>query len=681
MAKKTNPPESFEGNIEDLYEDGQLQPSSAQGDPGTSQGTMTPTSDSPTESAAEDGSNQTAAAAPANSSTSPKDNPVMAEHDDQGAPSGVAGSDGLRAEGANTGAESNPADNEAPQGSGADVDVDVDGPDAAAAEGPPKPPEVTPAVAEDAQHMSVANDHSASESQPAGPDANSVGSAASGVVPAGCAGRGQSHLTYDLPVSDRTSEFVDLMKDSHRVFRAEPGGTAPGKRILLLVGTPPHVRLRMAAPAELRHDLANYIDVYSERLKGYISLPMEETLSVLHSVHLSRLPAITRVANGVAYNGDYIQLSAGYDPATRTYVTHRVQADAQAVGAFRQLCRGFKFKDEASFVNLLGFLLIAMLGPLIVRAPGLMIMGDLLVGTTAGKTTLALMLKVIIDAFCAPRIYTFPHDEKEYVKLLGGILSEPNERVVVFDNVKPKNGNSYLENQTFEQQIGARVLNVRVLGTSHQIARINDLLFVCTANGPSMAIDFANRFIHSHLEVPDGGVRPEPMIDKVKEAEEQRERVLAELAYMVQVWKEKGAPLSTKCKHRDQAMASLIGGIMEANGYDAFLANHSSALAGATGPLVETYYTLASLNMAKKGGTFTALEWVNHVRDNKALKQHFPATVSLHSQRARANTFLQHVAQNPVVLDGIRYTLTVIKNKRNNNYFVTEEALPGHEAE
>ncbi|MCQ3950543.1 MAG: hypothetical protein DPW14_12100 [Planctomycetes bacterium] len=552
---------------------------------------------------------------------------------------------------------------------------------AAAGTALPTPNESKPAGAGEVPNDVVPEKQTEPEALEAESAANTTDDACQEVVPAGLGRRAQFYLTGDMPVCDRSLEFIDLMKDSHRVFRAEPGGTAPSKRILLLTGKPPNLRLSLAAPSELRHYLANYIDVYSDKPKGYTSIPLEEMLGILHSEHLSSLPAIARVANGVAFNGEHSQLSGGYNPSSKTYVLRKVQPDASAVGTFRKLCGGLNFKDEASFINVLGYLVIALLGPAIVRAPGLMIMGDLLVGTTAGKTTLALMLKVIIDAVSAPRIYTFPHDEKEYMKLLGGILSEPNERVVVFDNAKPNHGDSYLENQTFEQQIGSRVLSVRVLGTNHQMARTNDLLFVCTANGLSMAIDFANRFIHSHLEVPEGGVRQEPMIDKVKEAEEQREKVLAEVAYMIQNWKAKGAPLSAKAHHRDQAMASLVGGILEANGYDGFLANHSSALAAATGPLIETYYTLASLSMAKKGGTFTALEWINHVRDNKVLKRHFPAKDSEHRLRPRANRFLQQISRTPVVLDGVRYTLNWVEDKRSHRYFLTEEALPGHDSE
>ena len=116
-------------------------------------------------------------------------------------------------------------------------------------------------------------------------------------------------------------------------------------------------------------------------------------------------------------------------------------------------------------------------------------------------------------------------------------------------------------------------ISLRILGQSANYTRPNDLLWMLTMNNTKASADLVSRSvpIRFHYE-GDPGTRDFHDRDPIAFARRHRVELLGELAGMVYFWNQLGRPPSPR-RHRCTRWASIIGGILRANGLPEFLAN------------------------------------------------------------------------------------------------------------
>jgi len=107
--------------------------------------------------------------------------------------------------------------------------------------------------------------------------------------------------------------------------------------------------------------------------------------------------------------------------------------------------------------------------------------------------------------------------------------------------------------------------------------RNGDFVVSITANNGRFSTDLANRSLPIHLEVIGDIQNRECAIGDPRHdflPKHQRE-IEAELCGLIENWKDRDCPLDKTAKHPMRSWAATIGGILKANGFDAFLGNWS----------------------------------------------------------------------------------------------------------
>jgi hypothetical protein len=120
---------------------------------------------------------------------------------------------------------------------------------------------------------------------------------------------------------------------------------------------------------------------------------------------------------------------------------------------------------------------------------------------------------------------------------------------------------------------------LRILGHSVNFSQPNDLLWMLTMNQTQASPDLVSRGLPIKFRY-EGNPRqrefggPFPTIFALQH----RADILAELAGMVELWKQRGRPLSLH-RHRCASWAQIIGGILETAGFPEFLGTLDAAAA------------------------------------------------------------------------------------------------------
>src|SRR5262249_23984266 len=188
-----------------------------------------------------------------------------------------------------------------------------------------------------------------------------------------------------------------------------------------------------------------------------------------------------------------------------------------------------------------------------------------------GKTLLIQAIGRVLDGFEPPRIPLVRDEELE--KKLCAQLRDGQSSIFLLDNARTR-----IESALIEQNVLSPLLCFRLLGGNTTISRPNIYLWVVTSNVTSVTEDIIPRGLPIrlfHEGDPNNRTFSNNPIDHVKEP---RLEILAELAGMVQHWKEQGKPPGSR-GHRCGAWARTVGGILAANGLDRFLTNLSEVQA------------------------------------------------------------------------------------------------------
>jgi hypothetical protein len=154
---------------------------------------------------------------------------------------------------------------------------------------------------------------------------------------------------------------------------------------------------------------------------------------------------------------------------------------------------------------------------------------------------------------------------------------QPESGVIVVENARLARREPFIASAFVERTVTSVSITLYCTGKGNPNPRNNDLIFAISTNEGTLSTDLLNRALPIHL-APTGNIEDRmPSIGNPKYdfLPTYRNRIQAELHFMIQRWIEEGMPRDDKVKHPFGPWAQMIGGILMVNGFVDFLANFS----------------------------------------------------------------------------------------------------------
>jgi len=304
----------------------------------------------------------------------------------------------------------------------------------------------------------------------------------------------------------------------------------------------------------------------------YELLPVPLARALLQSSHATAgLPEILLFTNHPTYDQNWRISPPGYNALEQTYYSGERITPIKSQEYLRYIVKDFLLKNDASRCNLVALLLTAILrnkyrgdrpfGALTGNRPGI------------GKS-LASKIVAIIAEGSFPESITYGRNQEELEKQIGARLIQRD--VVFVDNVKSSDP---VDSPVLERLITDDPISFRKLGHSQTITRPNTSIVLMTMNQATFCTDLISRLLPIEFYLEEGKEPTEKKFstDSLSDfVKENRTRILQELCGMIEVWKEQGQPLAQR-EFRFRQWAKEIGGILEVNGFGAFLTNLQTA--------------------------------------------------------------------------------------------------------
>lgn len=375
---------------------------------------------------------------------------------------------------------------------------------------------------------------------------------------------------------------VEVLTGCGRVFRY-------GNTIVLATDQPGDRRLtplatQARAEANAASILANLFGVAHQAKQGSVHSMAATKLvgAVLADEFLHRhLEEIRYYARRPTFDADFNLCKPGWNAASGNLVhapeiiptIHAPASDTGALNRLPPLLRGlfceFSWRSDADLVNALAMLLTGLLINHFVDDPhpgGIVDANQ--PGT--GKTLYVQVVGQILDGAEPPRTALVRDEELE--KRLCAQLRSSRTSVFFFDNVRDR-----IESAVLEQNMLSPLLSFRVLGRSATIERPNHYLWFITSNMAAGTPDFIRRCVPIRQFFEGDPKSRVFQGNPLAYATRNRQEILGELAGMVLRWVQGGRPSGSQ-KHRCDRWASMLGGILDANGLgEFFLANVDEA--------------------------------------------------------------------------------------------------------
>jgi hypothetical protein len=192
-----------------------------------------------------------------------------------------------------------------------------------------------------------------------------------------------------------------------------------------------------------------------------------------------------------------------------------------------------------------------------------------------GKTLACKVLSVIAEGKSTETM-TYSSNQEELEKQVASRVDKRD--VLIVDNVRSQQP---IASAVIERMVTDALISFRRLGQTTTITRPNTIILMVTMNRAQFNQDLITRALPIEFyldETKDPKEHKFPHESLERFVQENRTGLLQELCGMIEVWKEKGRPLCRK-DFRFRNWTREIGGILEANGFTAFLDNLESATA------------------------------------------------------------------------------------------------------
>ncbi|TWU33431.1 hypothetical protein Q31b_57480 [Novipirellula aureliae] len=314
--------------------------------------------------------------------------------------------------------------------------------------------------------------------------------------------------------------------------------------------------------------------------------PLTLVTTIATNEHVrSQIPRIVVYARRPVFDPAFDYCGAGWHPDIQ-YLIHSqpvipdpltIRGEShpeQLPNYLGQLLQTFLFRSDADRINAVAVLLTGILANHLVDCGKPMVAID---GSRPGlgKTYLARCIGLILDG-SESGLLDFTRDDEELRKRLCASFRDEYGSVVTMDNAKSGSG-APISSPVLESIITSPTISFRILKTSTNFTRRNDVVFIITMNQTLLSSDLVDRAIPIRFDC-EGDPRQilHGRMDPIQFVREHRTEILAELFGMVEVWTSHSRPRSNHV-HRFAEWAGLIGGILHANGISGFLENLSEA--------------------------------------------------------------------------------------------------------
>jgi len=208
------------------------------------------------------------------------------------------------------------------------------------------------------------------------------------------------------------------------------------------------------------------------------------------------------------------------------------------------------------------------------------------------------------------------------------LLNDPHIAVVSLGNVRAAGS---IASAFLERIVTTPHLDLQKSSGHSRYQRPNDVLFAATANEGTFSADLLNRAwpINLHREgdiaereCPLGNLRNEFLPTYCMAIE-------GELLGMIQNWRDHGQPRFMEVRHPMTDCTQIIGGILQVNGFQDFLANW-----GQTRALIDPVMEELGMMAATHPDTpLTAMEWVRVIRRTGSVNRLIPKEFRKSDQR------------------------------------------------
>lgn len=238
------------------------------------------------------------------------------------------------------------------------------------------------------------------------------------------------------------------------------------------------------------------------------------------------------------------------------------------------LLQDFCLRSPADVANVIAVLLTGLLvGHFVTNGKPVVLLDGNQPGV--GKTLLARTIGLVIDGV-DPRLNRYTPEDEELQKQILATLRGSQQSVLVLDNAKVRSGMT-ISSPTLESASMAPEISLRILGKSENYCRPNDVIWFVTMNDTKASPDLVSRGVPIQFEF-EGNPRDRDFCarDPIQYAADHRQEILGELAGMIVLWNQLGRPPGQQ-QHRLAQWASVIGGILCANGLPEGLTNLDAA--------------------------------------------------------------------------------------------------------
>ncbi len=361
------------------------------------------------------------------------------------------------------------------------------------------------------------------------------------------------------------AEITSVLQDDGRFYRY-------GKE-LLRIGKDKEIVTADSLPAKL-NDLLIECAIATQQGEEYLLLPSGLAKTLLYSNSLlDELNEIVLFANHPIYDSQWNLARPGYNPEDKIFYLGEPVEPIREPKVLREITRDFLFKNDASHCNYIAALLSALLrNKYVGDKPFFALTGN---RPNIGKTLSCKVLSIVAEGRSTETMTYNPNQEE----LEKQVASRVDKRdVVIIDNIR---SSQPIASPVLERMVTDALISFRRLGQTSTITRPNTIILMVTMNSAQFNQDLITRALPIEFyldESKDATKQKFPHASLEKFVLENRMTILREICGMVEVWKEKGRPPCSK-NFRFRTWTGEIGGILEANGFTAFLDNLESATA------------------------------------------------------------------------------------------------------
>jgi hypothetical protein len=306
-----------------------------------------------------------------------------------------------------------------------------------------------------------------------------------------------------------------------------------------------------------------------------------EQLNLLTAVNSVRLPilrddgTVELLAEGYDKLGGVLTTTRGKDWASQDISFVPPEAATYWRGLLSEFC--FHKEDTERSISIVLAAALTLFGrhllPPEVMRPAFLITAN---SEGAGKSLLAKIMQLPTLGLTGVR--TAPATDEEMAKaILAKIIGGGS--ALFLDNVKGQ-----LSSPSLEALITSPNFEGRILGRSKEISLPHSLTCFITGNGLEISPDLRRRCLHIDLFLSEIRAEDRKIVRNLEDSSllQERPKMLQALNALVQLWVEKGRPVANILNQTFVPWSSVIGGILESNG---FVSPFTANAFGASGDL------------------------------------------------------------------------------------------------